>query len=140
MMAQQEAPPPSADQQQGPPQGPPPNGGMKMNPEHRVEMMQRRLNLSESQTAQVKAIFAEGQTKMEALRANSSLAPQDRHAQMEEMRKGMLARINGVLTPEQQAKFEEMQAKMREKQRERQQASQNDTGAPPPPPPAAPQL
>ena len=135
-MAQQDATPPPPDGQQ---QGPPANGPMRMNPEHRLEMMQRRLNLSDGQTAQVKTIFEEGQTKMEALRANTSLAPQDRHAQMEEMRKGMQAKIRGVLTPEQQTKLDEMQAKMRAKQEEKRLAAQGGDVSAPPPPAAAPQ-
>ena len=132
-VAQQDAPPMDGQQQMAPPNGP-----VKMNPEHRIEMMQRRLNLNDGQTAQIRTIVAEGQTKMETLRANASLAPQDRRAQMEEMRKGMLAKIRGVLTPEQQAKFDDMQAKMRARQSERRAAAQD--GSAPPQPPPAPQL
>ncbi len=129
-MAQQDAPPPPPDAQQ---QGPPPNGPMKMNPDKRVEMMQRHLNLSDEQAAQLRTIFEEGQAKMEAVRANTSIAPPERRAQMEAMRQGMQEKIRGMLSPEQATKFDEMQAKMRERAKQRHMESQGDNGAPPPP-------
>jgi Spy/CpxP family protein refolding chaperone len=132
-VAQQEtAPPPPPDQQQ---QGPPPNGQMqgqhRMDPERRVEMLQRRLDLNDSQTAQVRQIFTESHAQMETLRSNASLAPEDRQAQMMTLRQGEQARIRAVLTPAQQAKFDAMQAKMRERH-----ADGGGESAPPPPPPA----
>jgi Spy/CpxP family protein refolding chaperone len=141
-VAQQEtAPPPPPDQQQqGPPpdgqtQGPMQGGARGMDPERRVEMLQRRLNLNDSQTAQVRQIFKESQAQMEALRSNTSLAPEDRRAQMMTLRQGEQARIRAVLTPDQQAKFDAMQQRMRERQ-----ADGGGQGAPPPlPPPGGPQ-
>ncbi len=116
-VAQQEtAPPPPPDQQQ---QGPPPNGQMqgqhRMDPERRLEQMQRRLNLSDSQTAQVRQIFTESHAQMETLRSNASLAPEDRRAQMMTLHQGEQARIRAVLTPDQQAKLDAMQERMRER-------------------------
>ena len=137
-VAQQEtAPPPPPDQQQ---QGPPPNGQMQgghrgMDPEKRVEMMQQRLNLNDSQTAQVRQIFREAHGQMESIRSNASLAPEDRRAQMMTLHQGEQARIRAVLTPDQQAKFDAMQARMRERR-----GDEGGQGAPvPPPPPGSPQ-
>jgi periplasmic protein CpxP/Spy len=132
-VAQQEtAPPPPPDQQQ---QGPPPNGQMQgprhMDPERRVEMMQRRLDLNDSQTAQVRQIFTESRAQMETIRSNASLAPEDRRAQMMTLHQGEQARIRAVLTPDQQAKFDAMQAKMRERR-----GDEGGQGAPVPPPPS----
>ena len=130
--AQQDAPPPPPDgQQQGPPAGAP----MQMNLEHRVEMMQRHLNLTPEQTAQVRTALADNMAKMEALRMNGSLAPQDRHAQMKQIRMDVQTKIRGMLTPEQQAKFDAMQAKMQEKEKERRSEEHNGAGAPTPPAP-----
>jgi Spy/CpxP family protein refolding chaperone len=81
-----------------------------MDPERRVEMMQRRLNLNDSQTAQVRQIFTESHAQMETIRSNASLAPEDRRAQMMTLHQGEQARIRAVLTPDQQAKFDAMQA------------------------------
>jgi protein CpxP len=135
-VAQQEtAPPPPPDQQQGPP----PNGQMQgarhMDPEHRIEKMQQRLNLNDSQTAQVRQIFSESRAQMETIRSNASLAPEDRRAQMMTLHQGEQARIRAVLTPDQQTKFDAMQTKMRERR-----AEEGGQGAPvPPPPPGSPQ-
>ncbi len=140
-VAQQEtAPPPPPDQQQGAPadgqmQGPMQGQRGMMDPERRVEMMHRRLGLSDDQTAQVRKILTETQAQAETLRTNSSLGPADRHAQMMSLREGEQARLRAVLTPDQQAKYEAMQAKMRERR-----AEGGGQGAPvPPPPQTAPQ-
>lgn len=141
MAAQQDAPPPppAEGQQQGQQQGPPPPPNRAMNPEHRVEQMQRRLNLTPEQTAQVRTILAGDMEKMEALRANAAVAAQDRRAQMEAMRRDMQGKIRAVLTPDQQAKFDAMLANMRMKERERRGQAQGGESATPPPPPASPQ-
>ncbi len=141
-VAQQDtAPPPPPDQQQGQQQqGPPADGQMQgpmrggqrgMDPERRVEMMQRRLELNDSQTAQVRQIFKESRAQMEAMRANASMAPEDRRAQMMTLHQGEQSRIRAVLTQEQQAKFDAMRERMRERR-----ADGGGQGAPPPPPPA----
>ncbi len=127
-VAQQEAAPPPPDgQQQGPSQG----GQHGMDLERRVEMMQRRLDLNASQTAQVRQIFTESRAQMEALRSNTSLTPEDRRAQMMTLHQGEQARIRAVLTPEQQTKFDAMQERMRERR-----GDGGDQNAPPPSPPA----
>ena len=139
-VAQQNAPPPPPDgQQQGPPpdgqmQGPPQGGQRGMDPERRVEMMQRRLDLNASQTAQIRQIFTESRAQMEALRSNASLAPEDRRAQMMTLHQGEQSRIRAVLTPDQQTKYDAMQARMRERH-----GDEGGQGAPVPPPPPAPQ-
>ncbi len=102
-----------------------------MDPERRVEQMQRHLNLNDSQTAQVRQIFSESHGQMEAIRSNASLAPEDRRAQMMTLHQGEQARLRAVLTPDQQAKFDAMQAKMRERR-----AEEGGQGAPVPPPPS----
>jgi Spy/CpxP family protein refolding chaperone len=139
-VAQQETAPPPPDGQQ---QGPPPDGQMQgpmqgehrgMDPERRLERLQRRLDLNASQTAQIREIFSEARAQMEALRSNTSLAPEDRRAQMMTLHQGEQSRIRAVLTPEQQAKYDAMQARMRERRGE-----EGGQGAPVPPPPPAPQ-
>jgi Spy/CpxP family protein refolding chaperone len=107
-----------------------------MDPERRLEMLQRRLNLNDSQTAQIRQIFTEARAQMETLRSNASLAPEDRRAQMMTLHQGEQARIRAVLTPDQQATYDAMQARMRE-----HRGDEGGQGAPqpPPPPPPAPQ-
>ncbi|MGA8940163.1 MAG: Spy/CpxP family protein refolding chaperone [Acidobacteriaceae bacterium] len=136
--AQQDtAPPPPDGQQQGPPpdgqmQGPPMGGHRGMNPERRLEMMQRRLNLSDAQTAQVRTIFSESRAKMDALRSDTSLTREDRRSQMMNLRQGEQAKVRAVLSPEQQAKYDAMMQRMRERRGEAAMQGGN-----PQPPPAA---
>jgi protein CpxP len=135
-MAQQDAAPPPPDGQM---QGPPPGGrGGMMNPERRVEMLQKRLGLSADQTAQVKAIFEGERGKMEALRSNADMAPQDRRTQMMAIHEDSDAKIHAVLSPDQKTKYDEMQARERERMQEHRQGGPggDGSGAPPPPPPA----
>ncbi len=132
-VAQQDAPPPPPDaQQQGPPMGM--GGPGRMDPQRHMEMMQRRLGLSDDQMTQMKAIFADGRAKMEALRSNSSLAPADRRAQGMALHEEETAKVRAVLTPEQQTKFDAMQARMRERRGGGMMGG--DAPQPPPPPPA----
>ncbi|MGA7159087.1 MAG: hypothetical protein WBY53_19735 [Acidobacteriaceae bacterium] len=142
--AQQDSAPPPPDGQQ---QGPPPDGAMQgpgghrgMNPERRIEMMQRRLNLSDDQTAQVRQIFADSRTKMEALRSNTSMSHEDRRAQMMALHQDEQAKVRALLNPDQQAKFDEMMARMRERRGEAAEGQGGSPQAPPPPPSSDPQL
>jgi Spy/CpxP family protein refolding chaperone len=102
-----------------------------MNVERRLERMQKELGLTPDQSAQIKGIFDEGKGKMEELRANTALSQEDRRSKMMEMREHENAKIKAVLTPEQKVKYEAMEAKMRERMRDRGEGG----GAPPPPPP-----
>jgi protein CpxP len=136
---QNAAPPPPDGQQQGAPpdgqmQGPPQGGQRGMDPERRLQMMQQRLNLNDSQTAQIRQIFTESRAQMEALRSNTSLTPEDRRAQMMTLHQGEQSRVRAVLTPDQQTKYDAMQARMRERR-----GDEGGQGAPVPPPPPAPQ-
>ncbi len=102
-----------------------------MDPERRVQMMQQRLNLSDGQTAQVREIFSESHAQMETIRSNASLTQEDRRAQMMTLHQGEQSRIRAVLTPDQQAKFDAMQARRQERH-----AEGGGQGAPVPPPPS----
>jgi periplasmic protein CpxP/Spy len=126
-MAQQDAPPPpSQGQTQGGPHG---RGGM-MNPEQHAAHLQKALGLSDDQTAQVKAIFTDEQTKGQALWQNTSLSREDRHTQMEALRQDEDTKVQGVLTADQKTKYAALQAQMREHRGDQQNGN---GGAPPPP-------
>jgi len=96
-----------------------------MSPERRLEMMQTQLNLTPDQVTSIKAIFADGQAKMEAVRSDTTLSQDDRRAKMMSMRTDENAKVKAVLTPDQQTKFDDMQSRMRQRQQ---------GGGPPPPP------
>jgi Spy/CpxP family protein refolding chaperone len=136
-VAQQDAPPPPppGGQMQGPP-----GGGHRGMGEHRVERMKHELNLTDDQTTQVKAIFEDSRSKMEALRGNASLPQEDRHTQMMAIHQTEEDKIHAVLTPDQKTKYDAMQAKMRDRMRDRREGGEAPGGeTTPPPPPAPPQ-
>ncbi len=135
--AQTDAPPPPPQGQQGPPPGGPRGRGGQMDPEQRVERLQKFLKLSDDQTAQVKAIFADGRTKMEALRSNTSLSRPEMRTQGEALRQQEETRLEAVLTPDQKTKYQEMRAKQEERMQEGR-GGRNGAGGPPPPPPPPP--
>src|SRR5471030_540641 len=81
MAVAQDTPPSPPAQQQGPPPGG--RGGPgRGNPEQRLEMMQKELNLTPDQTTQLKGIFADERTKMEALRSDTTTPQEDKRAKM----------------------------------------------------------
>jgi protein CpxP len=91
-------------------------------------MLQSQLQLSPDQTSQMKAIFMDQRAKMDALRANSSLAPKEMHQQMMAIHQDAEAKVHAILTPDQATKYDAMEAKMR------QRGAQRGMGGPPPPP------
>jgi periplasmic protein CpxP/Spy len=133
-VAQDQAPPPPPQGQMGPPPG---GGGPRgmMDPGRRAQMLKEHLSLSDDQTSQVKSIFEDSRTKIEALRSNSSLSQDDRRSQMMSIHKAEQDKIGALLTPDQKTKYAAMQEQMRDRMRN----GSPDGGAPPPPPPPPPQ-
>ena len=67
------------------------------------------LNLSDDQKAKVKDIFADAKTKREAVVKDASLSEDQKRAKMKELHGATMAKLNEVLTPEQQT---ELKSKM----------------------------
>jgi Spy/CpxP family protein refolding chaperone len=110
---------------------------MGMDPARRLQMLQDRLSLTADQSTQIKAILDDGQTKMQALRANSALAPEDRRSQGMALRNDENTKIEAVLTADQKTKYEQMLAQQRDRMRNGGGPG-GDGSAPPPPPPPPP--
>ena len=139
-IAQQDAPPPPPQGQgQGPggPGGPGGGRGMGMDPARRLQMLQDRLNLTADQSTQIKAILDDGQTKMQALRANTALSQDDRRSQSMALRNDENTKIEAVLTADQKAQYEQILAQQRDRMRNGggPGGPGGDGSAPPPPPP-----
>ncbi len=73
-------------------------------PADRVEHMKQELGLSDQQVQQIKSIFEQQKSKMEAAMKGDSAHRQDWRADHEQVE----AQIKAVLTPEQQAKWQQM--------------------------------
>jgi Spy/CpxP family protein refolding chaperone len=67
------------------------------------------LNLTDDQKAKVRDIFADAKTKRQAVSSDTSLSDDQKKAKMKELHEGTLAKVNEVLTPEQQT---ELKSKM----------------------------
>jgi len=116
---------------QGQMQGPPPGGMRGGSPERRAAMLQKQLGLTDDVTAQVKTIFTAGTAKMEALRADTSMDPDARRTQMMAIHTDEVAKVKTLLTPDQQTKYAEIEARPRG----RGPGGPPPDGAGPPPPP-----
>lgn len=103
-----------------------------MDPARRLEMMKNQLNLNDTQTAQIKAIFEDERTKMEALRADTSSTMQEKRPKMEAIRQDEETKVEAVLTPDQKTKYEAMRERMRGRRQGDGPPPNGDGGAPPP--------
>ena len=100
-----DAPPPAGDQPKHERRGP---GAM-------MERAAKELNLTADQQAKWKDIGAQEKTALDALRDDTSVAKEDKRAKMMELNKGFADQRRAVLDADQQKKFDEMRAKMRER-------------------------
>jgi Spy/CpxP family protein refolding chaperone len=63
------------------------------------------LNLTDEQKTKVRDIFADSKTKRQAVMNDSTLGEDQKKAKMKELHEGTLAKLNDVLTPEQQTEL-----------------------------------
>src|SRR5260370_15110277 len=70
-----------------------------------LEAAVQSLNLTDDQKAKVKDIFADAKTKKQALSSDTSLNEEQKKAKMKELHSATMAKLNGVLTPEQQTEL-----------------------------------
>jgi protein CpxP len=125
------APPPPPEGQAGPQYGR--GGGMG---EHQLESLTKKLNLIPDQVTQVKAINDDSRKQMMALREDTSIAQADKRAKMMDIYKASQDKIRAILTDDQKAKYDALQAEVRDRMESRRGGA---GGAPASPPPSAPQ-
>ena len=82
-------------------------------PDKQAKHLAKELNLTKDQVAQIAPILADRQQQMESLRADGSLAPQDRHAKAKTILQDTTSKIEAVLNDGQKQKFEQMLAERR---------------------------
>jgi periplasmic protein CpxP/Spy len=80
-----------------------------MSPDQRLQHMTRQYNLTEDQQTKIKPILEQEQQQMQTLRSDTSMSQQDRMSKIRELRQSTNEQIKGVLTPDQQKKWEAMQ-------------------------------
>jgi len=76
----------------------------------KLEKLRTELNLSDAQSASLKAIFNESRKDMRTIKQNESLSKEAKKEQMKEVRGRTDAKIQSVLDAEQFARFNEIKA------------------------------
>jgi periplasmic protein CpxP/Spy len=107
---------------EGPPAGGlgggPPDGKREMRRE-KMGAMAEELGLSEDQKAQMKDVLQQEKAELDALRDNTSLAKEDKRAQLDAIRKSYMEKRHAIMTPEQREKAKAMRGKMGKRMEER---------------------
>lgn len=70
----------------------------------------KQLGLSDAQKADIKAIRTDARASAKAIRADTSLAPDARRAQLKQLRRQTMGKIKALLTPEQLRKLDQLKA------------------------------
>ncbi|KAA6464747.1 hypothetical protein DYQ86_01935 [Acidobacteria bacterium AB60] len=84
-----------------------------MNPDKQAKHLAKELGLSQDQVAQIKPILADRDQQIQSLRADTTLAPQDRHQKMRALMQDSKSKIEAVLNDSQKEQFEQMIANRR---------------------------
>jgi len=91
--------------------GGPHQGHGQFDPEQRTQMLAKQLNLTSDQQAKVLDILKSAKSQAENLKSDSSVPEKDRRAKMMQIHKDADDQIRTLLNPDQQKKWDEMQAK-----------------------------
>ena len=78
------------------------------NPQRETAKLGKKLNLSSDQTAKLEPILADRQQKIAALRADTSLSPDQRRQQIRSIHQNTRPQLAGVLTPDQMQQLRSM--------------------------------
>lgn len=119
LRADDNPPPPPSDQPDAGPGGGPGHGGRRDFGARRDERMIKALGLSADQETKWKEISQQQKAALDALRDDKTVAKEDRRAKMMDLMKQYADQHRAILTPDQQAKFDEILAKMRHRMERR---------------------
>jgi periplasmic protein CpxP/Spy len=117
----------------GAPGGAPGGGRRMLSVADQLDDLSKKLDLTDAQKPQVKAVLEDQDKKMRDLMENSSGPREENRAKMREIHESSNAKIRALLTAEQKTKFDKMQEEHRKQMEERRRGG--DEGVPPPPPP-----
>src|SRR5882762_7592063 len=83
----------------------PQTGGKEAGMHGGLQAAVESLNLTDDQKAKVKDIFADAKTKRQAVSSDTALSEEQKKAKMKELHSSTMAKLNEVLTPEQQTEL-----------------------------------
>ena len=84
-----------------------PAQGRGMKGDH-MQMMAKRLNLSQQQQDQLKPIFDQTRQQAQAIKNDTSLTQDQKKEKLQALRQSTQSQVNGILTPEQQQQWAQM--------------------------------
>jgi Spy/CpxP family protein refolding chaperone len=90
-------------------------------PDKVVAMMTAKLNLTPDQAAKITPIVADRQQQMQAIRADTSSRPMQKMKKAKAVGEAADAKINAILTPDQQKQYAAMEEQMKEQMKERRE-------------------
>jgi periplasmic protein CpxP/Spy len=83
--------------------------------DQQLQRLSDKLNLTDDQKTKLKPILQDQMDQMKTVREDTSLTPEQKRAKMKSTHASFNEQINAVLTPEQQAKYKEMQQERTQK-------------------------
>jgi Spy/CpxP family protein refolding chaperone len=90
-------------------------------PEQVVGMMADKLSLSADQKNALTPIIADRQQRLKAVAADDTASRRQRGQQLRQIMSDSDAKINAILTPDQQTKYQEIEQQMRQQMKRRMQ-------------------
>ena len=90
----------------------------------KLQQMSKALQLTPAQKEQIKPILMEEAPKLQALKADTSMPPAQKMMQMRQIRETTDAKINPILTPDQQQKLQAMRAQHRDEMMQKMEKPQ----------------
>ncbi len=102
-------------------------GHHHFDPAQRTQMLTKHLNLTSDQQAKVQDILKSEQAQMEKLHSDSSMSKEDRRSKMMDIHKTSDDQIRELLDPNQQKKWDAIQAKREQRMQEHHHGQAPDT-------------
>jgi Spy/CpxP family protein refolding chaperone len=90
-------------------------------PDQVVSMLASKLSLSDEQKNAITPIIADRQQKLKALMSDAATPRRQRGQQARQIMSDSNAKINAILTPDQQTKYAQIEQQMRDQMRQRYQ-------------------
>ena len=119
------APFPQAGQQQGWHHGP-----GQMGPEQELGWLSDKLKLTDDQKAKIKPILEDEHKQLSALREDTSLSREDKHAKAKQIHTSAYDQINPILTEQQQATLKQLQQQRQQGMKARHQNGSGESATP----------
>jgi periplasmic protein CpxP/Spy len=97
-------------------------------PQRQVNMLTKRLNLTDEQKNQILPILTDRKQQMKSIHEDTSLSQQDRRAKVRSIFEDSNAKIKAVLNDDQKQKYDQMQQQRRERMQQHHE-NQNENNS-----------